>query len=65
MHASVPELTIRTFSTLGTQAFTNRAIHTSASVGMPKLVPLSAASFIASMMAGFACPKIAGPHVPT
>jgi hypothetical protein len=42
--ASVPELHIRTFCTLGTHEQINRAIATSKGFGMPKLVPCSAAA---------------------
>ena len=65
MQASVPELTMRTFSTLGTHSFNSCAMRNSCGWGMPKLVPCSAAFFTASMIAGLAWPKIAGPQVPT
>ena len=63
--ASVPELHMRTFSTDGTALTTNSAIRTSSGFGMPKLVPCPAAFCTASTTTCGACPKIAGPHVPT
>ena len=63
--ASVPELHIRTFSMLGTTAQISFAIVTSSGFGMPKLVPFTAAACTAAMIFGCACPRIAGPHVPT
>jgi hypothetical protein len=48
MVASVPLLTMRTFSTLGTHAQIVRAISISDELGMPKLTPREAASAIAS-----------------
>jgi hypothetical protein len=54
MHASVPELHILTFCTLGTASQTNFAIVTSKGFGIPKLVPFSAACCTARMMAGCA-----------
>ena len=65
MVASVPELHMRTFSTDGTALTTNSAMRTSRGLGMPKLVPCSAAFFTASTTTCGACPRIAGPHVPT
>ena len=43
MQASVPELHMRTFCTLGTASQMSLAIVTSSGLGMPKLVPCSAA----------------------
>ena len=63
--ASVPLLTIRTFSIEGTHAQIVRAISISYGLGMPKLTPRLAASVMASRTTRGACPRIAGPHVPT
>ena len=65
MHASVPLDTMRNISIDGYAARTASAKSTSAAVGAPKLVPRWAASTIAAMVAGWACPRIAGPQVPT
>ena len=54
MHASVPELVIRTFCTDGTSEQINFAIVTSLGFGMPKLVPNSAAVLMAEMILGCA-----------
>ena len=63
--ASVPLLTMRTFSIEGTQAQIVRAISISYGFGMPKLTPRLAVSVIASRTTLGACPRMAGPHVPT
>ena len=63
--ASVPLLTIRTFSMLGTQLWISAAISISFRCGIPKLTPRGAASRIASITTAGAWPRIAGPHVPT
>ncbi len=63
--ASVPELTSRTISTDGTRAVISSAISTSAAVGAPKLVPLSAARQTAATTSGCAWPRMRGPHEPT
>ena len=65
MHASVPQLVMRTFCTLGTSSQISFAIVTSNGLGMPKLVPWSAAALMAEMILGCAWPRIAGPQVPT
>ncbi len=65
MQASVPELHMRTFSTLGAARQISRAIFTSSGLGMPKLVPCSAACWTARMILAGAWPRMAGPHVPT
>ena len=65
MHASVPELHMRTFCTLGTSAQMSFAILTSNGLGIPKLVPWSAAALTAEMIFGCAWPRIAGPQVQT
>ncbi len=65
MHASVPLLVMRIFFTPGTSSQINFAIFTSSGFGMPKLVPNSAADFIAEIIFGCAWPRIAGPQVPT
>jgi hypothetical protein len=61
MVASVPELTRRTFSTLGTRAQISSAMRTSPSVGAPYEVPFVAASWIAETMAGWAWPAMTAP----
>jgi len=63
--ASVPLFTMRTFSIEGSQFTIVRAISTSNGLGMPKLTPFAAAVAIASRTTAGACPRIAGPHVPT
>ena len=63
--ASVPLFTMRTFSTDGTHSQMSRAISTSKGFGMPKLTPRLAAATMASRTTAGACPRIAGPHVPT
>ncbi|MBP1725401.1 MAG: hypothetical protein H6Q51_699 [Deltaproteobacteria bacterium] len=65
MVASVPELTRRTISMDGTSLLIIWASSTSFGVGMPKVVPCSAASLIAATTWGWACPKMRGPHEPT
>ena len=60
MHASVPELVMRTFWTRGTRSQMTVAIFTSKGFGMPKLVPRSAAALTAEMIFGCAWPRIAG-----
>jgi glutamate-1-semialdehyde 2,1-aminomutase len=65
LEVRMPELHIRTFSTDGTALTTNSAMRTSSGFGMPKLVPCSAAFCTASTTTLGACPKIAGPQVPT
>jgi hypothetical protein len=62
--ASVPELTIRTFSTDGTIRAIASAILTSAPVGAPKLVPEAAAFRSAVTIRGWPWPKSIGPHDP-
>ena len=54
MQASVPELVMRTFCTLGTSAQMSLAMVTSYGLGMPKLVPFFAAAFTAAMIFGCA-----------
>ena len=65
MQASVPELHMRTFSTLGTAPHTSLAIVTSNGFGIPKLVPCSAVRWTALIIFGCAWPRIAGPQVHT
>ena len=65
MVASVPELTIRTFSILGKNALIFSAMVTSIAVGAPKLRPFSAALITASLTAWLLWPRIIGPHEPT
>jgi hypothetical protein len=62
--ASVPELTIRTFSIEGTAATTISASSDSISVGAPKLVPRSRAAATAAFTLGCPCPRIIGPQEP-
>jgi hypothetical protein len=64
MQASVPELTRRTCSTLGTWRMISSASSTSRSVGAPKLKPSRAARSTASSTAGWPWPRIIGPHEP-
>jgi hypothetical protein len=63
--ASVPELHIRTFCTLGTHEQIIFASVTSNGFGIPKLVPFLAAARTALMIFGCAWPSMAGPQVPT
>ena len=63
--ASVPELTILTFSIEGTISIIFDAIRDSISVGAPYVVPLFEYSIIESIVAFSACPKIRGPQDPT
>ena len=65
MVASVPELTMRSFSTAGTRRATSSASSTSASVGAPNEVPRAVAACTASTTRGWACPAISGPHEQT
>ena len=65
MVASVPELTKRTRSTLGTSLAISSAITVSAAVGAPNDKPPKAASRTASTTSGWAWPTIAGPQEPT
>ena len=65
MVASVPELTIRTSSMLGTSSQTRSAIALSISVGAPKLRPRWMAAATASITSGWAWPRIIGPQEPT
>src|SRR5437773_7128574 len=58
--ASVPLLTIRTFSIDGTQSQINSAISTSSGFGIPKLNPRVAAPRTASITTFGAWPRIAG-----
>ena len=60
--ASVPELTSRTISTLGTASTIRPASSTSASVGIPNDVPRPAASVAAATISGHAWPKSSAPH---
>jgi hypothetical protein len=64
MHASVPELTNRIFSTDGKHRHTDSARFASPECDVPKLAPRPAASRIASTTGGNACPRIIGPHEP-
>ena len=65
MVASVPEEVIRSISTVGMRSVISSASRSSASVGAPNVVPFSAASIIAAMTAGWAWPRINGPHEDT
>jgi hypothetical protein len=65
MLASVPLLTIRTFSIDGIQLQINSAKSTSRGFGIPKLKPRDAASQTASTTTFGAWPRIAGPQLPT
>ena len=61
MVASVPELTRRTCST-GARATISSASSTSPGVTVPNEVPSARAADTAEMTAGWACPRIIGPH---
>ena len=63
--ASVPLFTIRTFSIEGIQSQINSAISSSSGFGIPKLNPRVVASRTASTTTFGACPRIAGPQLPT
>ena len=63
--ASVPELTIRTISQLGTIEVIASAIVTSSAFGTPKLRPLRIVRATASSTCGCAWPAIIGPQEPT
>jgi hypothetical protein len=65
MVASVPLFTIRTFSIDGIHLQINSAISTSSGFGIPKLKPRAVASRTASTTTVGACPRIAGPQLPT
>ena len=64
MVASVPLLTRRTRSMLGTAAMMSSAKWDSISVGAPNEVPREAAWQIASITWGWAWPRIIGPQEP-
>ena len=61
MVASVPELTRRTCST-GARATISSASSTSPGVAVPNEVPCVTADETAWTTAGYACPRIIGPH---
>ncbi len=61
MVASVPLLTMRTFSIDGTRSQMASASRTSPGVGAPKEVPSPAADRIASMTFGWAWPATMAP----
>ena len=63
--ASVPLFTIRTFSIDGIHLQIKSAISTSSRFGIPKLRPRVAASRTASTTTFGACPRMAGPQLPT
>ena len=63
--ASVPELVMRSMSTLSMRLVTSSASSTSAAVGAPKLVPIAAAPATASSTWGWAWPWMSGPHEQT
>ena len=63
--ASVPELVMRTISTLAKRSITSAASSTSPAVGAPKLVPRAAAVLTASTTTGSAWPRISGPQEET
>ena len=60
--ASVPDDTIRTFSTDGINSTIFSASSVSFFVGAPKLVPFSTALITASLTSLSQWPKIIGPH---
>jgi hypothetical protein len=63
--ASVPELTMRTFSSDGTRRVSVSAISTSSREGAPNDVPTPACRRTASTTAGCEWPRSIGPHDPT
>ena len=63
--ASVPELTMRTISQLGTRRVMVSAIVTSSGFGVPNDRPSRAVSITASSTFGWLWPTIIGPHDPT
>ncbi len=63
--ASVPELTMRTISQLGTMRVMASAMLTSSALGTPKLRPSRMVRVTASSTCGCAWPAIIGPHEPT
>jgi hypothetical protein len=65
MVASVPELTMRTESTLATAPQMSSASSVSISVGAPKLVPWRSAARTARSTPGSAWPRTIGPQEPT
>lgn len=65
MVASVPELTRRTRSTGATRPIISAASSLSAGVGAPNDRPEAAAFATASTTAGWAWPRIIGPHEQT
>ena len=65
MVASVPELTSRTISTGATRATISAARSVSPGVGAPNDRPSAAVRATASTTAGWACPRIIGPHEQT
>ena len=65
MVASVPELTMRTFSTEGTQLMIFSAIWISHGHGQPKDTPDFETSWMMEVISIGAWPRMAGPHVPT
>ena len=62
MVASVPEFTKRMRSTGATRSMISRASSVSAGVGAPNDRPLTAVVCTASTTAGWAWPRIIGPH---
>ncbi len=56
---------MRIISTAENRAHTSSARSTSPAVGAPKLVPRAAAAATASTTAGWAWPRISGPHEQT
>lgn len=65
MVASVPEDTRRTCSTGSMRSTISSASATSPSPGVPKEVPRTTAAWMASTTAGWAWPRIIGPHEQT
>jgi len=64
-HASVPDDTNRTISTLGTRSMTILASTFSSAQGAPKEVPFSSCARSAAFTSSFAWPTMAGPQEPT
>ena len=65
MVASVPDDTSRTCATAGTLATISSPSSTSPGPGVPNDNPRDTAAETASSTAGWACPRIIGPHDPT
>ena len=65
MVASVPEETKRIFSIQGARSRTSSASWISRGDGAPKLEPLRSCSSTSRITSTLACPRMAGPQLPT